>query len=214
MAAVRSRTRGALGRRQAVRQRFLVPPCGGSNPPAPAIGFRFHGRGRLFRFPRQGRDLADGCARSDAALSERWGFPRLSGSVRAGGILFQRLCRAVSATWFVPRRSIGAFSERSPEPQASPRRSHQCNRQAQRHRILVPRCRMGLRHRSLVTRDALRGPPIAVALGGPLQAIHQRRQGGGMVACAVPDRRDLATHGLSAQRNPLRRRGAHAARRR
>ena len=26
-----------LGRRQAVRQRILIPPCGGSIPPAPAI---------------------------------------------------------------------------------------------------------------------------------------------------------------------------------
>ncbi len=29
----------ALGRSQAVRHRFLVPACGGSNPPAPAILF-------------------------------------------------------------------------------------------------------------------------------------------------------------------------------
>src|ERR1035437_9796657 len=28
--------RAALGRRQVVRQSILIPPCGGSNPPAPA----------------------------------------------------------------------------------------------------------------------------------------------------------------------------------
>ena len=36
----------AMGRSQAVRQRILIPPSGGSNPPAPATCFQYH-----FRLP-------------------------------------------------------------------------------------------------------------------------------------------------------------------